>query len=145
MKRGSTKADLINKISGQTGIEKPEAKLIFETFYEVVIDSMSKKNDVFLRGFGTFYVLLKKEKEARDIRRNKSVIVPTHYRSVPPFFSAALCAFSAPSAVKLFPSSFVNRCSLFDVQPFPLFNYSIIQKFYKHPYLRSFFFSCAFA
>jgi DNA-binding protein HU-beta len=75
-----TKADLTNKISGQTGLEKAEVKKIIETFTEVIKDSMSKNNDIFLRGFGTFLVMKKAEKAARDIRRKKSVIIPEHYK-----------------------------------------------------------------
>jgi DNA-binding protein HU-beta len=79
MKRGTTKTDLIIKISKETKLEAADVKQIIETFYKVVIKSMSKKKDIELRGFGTFYVLKKMEKQARDIRRKISVTVPTHY------------------------------------------------------------------
>jgi DNA-binding protein HU-beta len=75
-----TKADLTNKISQDLKLEKPEVKLIIESFYGTIIESLSKGQPVFLRGFGTFSAIKRQEKEARDIRRKKSVTVPAHYK-----------------------------------------------------------------
>jgi DNA-binding protein HU-beta len=75
-----TKADIIKHISGQIGLEKTDIKNVVETFYKVVIDSLCKKENIYLRGFGTFYLKKRKEKLARDIGRNKSVVVPECYK-----------------------------------------------------------------
>jgi DNA-binding protein HU-beta len=75
-----TKADLVKIISTQNNLDMSEVKKIIETFYKVIIDSMSAKEDVFLRGFGTFYNQKRAEKMARDIRRNKAVLIPSCYK-----------------------------------------------------------------
>jgi DNA-binding protein HU-beta len=75
----TTKADLTINISKETKLKAAEVIQIIETFYKVVINSMSNKNDIFLRGFGTFNVVKKMEKQARDIRRKISVTIPTRY------------------------------------------------------------------
>jgi DNA-binding protein HU-beta len=35
-----------------------------------------------MRGFGTFYLVKRKEKAARDIRKNKSVIIPACHKPI---------------------------------------------------------------
>ena len=74
------KADLVKVISSQNNMEMSDVKQIIETFYKVIIDKMSIKEDVFLRGFGTFYNQKRAEKMARDIRREKAVLIPTCYK-----------------------------------------------------------------
>ena len=74
-----TKADLISLISEQTGLEKMEIKKIVESFMSNIKETLSNKENVYLRGFGSFLVVKKAKKTARDIRKNKSVIIPEHY------------------------------------------------------------------
>jgi DNA-binding protein HU-beta len=75
-----TKADLTNKISQDLKLEKPEVKLMIESFYQMVMNSLIKNEPVFLRGFGTFSAIKKQQKDARDIKRKKSVTIPAHYK-----------------------------------------------------------------
>jgi len=74
-----TKADLISLISDQTGSDKAEIKKIVEAFMYNIKGSLEKKENVYLRGFGSFLVVKKAKKTARDIRKNKSVVIPEHY------------------------------------------------------------------
>ena len=74
-----TKADLISLISDQTGSDKAEIKKIVESFMYNIKGSLGKKENVYLRGFGSFLVVKKAKKTARDIRKNKSVVIPEHY------------------------------------------------------------------
>ncbi len=74
-----TKADLISLISDQTGSDKAEIKKIVESFMHNIKGSLEKKENVYLRGFGSFLVVKKAKKTARDIRKNKSVVIPEHY------------------------------------------------------------------
>lgn len=78
-----TKAELVDKISRQTGVGRKEALQVVECFMEVVKDSLSNGENVYLRGFGSFIVKHRAEKVARNINKNISVVVPAH--DVPAF------------------------------------------------------------
>ncbi|MCQ2295041.1 MAG: integration host factor subunit beta [Bacteroidales bacterium] len=73
-----TKADIVNEIARKTGIEKIAIQATIEEFMEVVKGSMAKGENVYLRGFGTFDIVRRAEKTARNISKGTSVIVPAH-------------------------------------------------------------------
>ena len=73
-----TKADIVNEISRNTGIEKASVLAVVENFMEVMKDSMAAGNNVYLRGFGSFIIKTRKEKTARNISKNTSLIIPEH-------------------------------------------------------------------
>ena len=74
-----TKADIVNKISESTGIEKVTVQRTVEAFMETVIESLTEGNNVYLRGFGSFIVKKRASKVARNISKNTTVIVPEHF------------------------------------------------------------------
>ncbi len=74
-----TKADLISVISSETGTDKVIVRKVVESFTENVKKSLTKNNNVYLRGFGSFIIVKKAQKTARDIRKNKKVVIPEHY------------------------------------------------------------------
>ena len=78
-----SKADVVNQISEDTGIEKATVQKALEAFMESVKDSLTEGRNVYLRGFGSFIVKKKAEKVARNISKNTMVIVPEH--SIPSF------------------------------------------------------------
>lgn len=78
-----TKADIVTRISEQTEIDKSEVANIIESFMEVVKDSMSEGNNIYIRGFGTFVNKKRAQKIGRVITKNTSVIIPERY--VPKF------------------------------------------------------------
>lgn len=71
-----TKADLIDKISKETGTDKVKVAPIIESFMDNIKDSLGKGEDVYLRGFGTFVVKHRAQKIARNIRANKAMVIP---------------------------------------------------------------------
>ncbi len=73
-----TKAELVNQIAAQTGYDKTTVLNVVESFMENVKGSLIKKEDVFLRGFGSFIIKTRKEKVARNISKEQSIIVPEH-------------------------------------------------------------------
>ncbi|MDL2320185.1 integration host factor subunit beta [Alistipes sp. OttesenSCG-928-B03] len=73
-----TKADIVSEISKQTGIEKRIAQEVVESFMTCVKDSMTKGQNVYLRGFGSFILKTRAEKVARDISKNTAIVVPEH-------------------------------------------------------------------
>jgi DNA-binding protein HU-beta len=74
-----TKADIVNEISKKTGIEKNAVKQTVEAFMESIKDSLEHKNNVYLRGFGSFIIKKRAQKTARNISKNTSIIIPEHY------------------------------------------------------------------
>ena len=77
------KIEIVDKISGKLGVGRKEALQVVECFMEVVKDSLSNGENVYLRGFGSFVVKYRAEKVARNINKNISVVVPAH--DVPAF------------------------------------------------------------
>ena len=78
-----TKADIVNEISKSTGIDKAAVLTTIEAFMTTVKDTMSKGENVYLRGFGSFVVKKRAQKTARNISKNTTVIIPEH--NIPSF------------------------------------------------------------
>ncbi len=74
-----TKADIVNEISKKTGAEKVTVQQTVEAFMESVKEAMIGGEDVYLRGFGSFIVKKRAQKKARDIGKNKEIVIPEHY------------------------------------------------------------------
>lgn len=73
-----TKADIINKISASTGLAKKDIAITVESFMEVIKDSLLEKENVYLRGFGSFIVKHRAEKTARNISKNTTLVIAAH-------------------------------------------------------------------
>ena len=78
-----TKAEIVNEIASKTGIERQKVLLTIEAFMESVKDSLSKEENVYLRGFGSFIVKKRAQKTARNISKNTTIIIPEH--NIPAF------------------------------------------------------------
>ncbi|MDD3405830.1 MAG: integration host factor subunit beta [Paludibacteraceae bacterium] len=78
-----TKADLVNEIAKNTGIGKDEVLKTVEAMMDTVKGSLSKGENVFLRGFGSFIVKRRAKKTARNISKGISIEVPAH--NIPAF------------------------------------------------------------
>lgn len=78
-----TKADIVNEISKNTGIEKVTVQKTVESLMETVSDSLVDGKNVYLRGFGSFIVKERAEKTARNISKNTTIIIPAH--NIPSF------------------------------------------------------------
>ena len=74
-----TKADIIEEIVMSTGITKKDVSTTIEAFMEVIKKSMlEKKENVYLRGFGSFVVKHRAEKTARNISKNTTMVIAAH-------------------------------------------------------------------
>ena len=73
-----TKADIISKISSTTGVSKRDVSTTVEAFMEVIKDSLLSKENVYLRGFGSFIVKHRAEKTARNISKNTTIVIEAH-------------------------------------------------------------------
>jgi DNA-binding protein HU-beta len=78
-----TKAEIVNEIAEKTGVEKVAVQASVETFMKVVKNALTRGDNVYLRGFGSFIVKRRAEKTGRNISKNTTVIIPAH--NVPAF------------------------------------------------------------
>jgi len=93
-----TKADIVSRISGSTKVAEPDVLLIVESLMETIKDSLTKNENVYLRGFGTFEVKHRAEKIARNISLDTNLIVPAH--NIPAFKPSKVFEDKIDSAVK---------------------------------------------
>ena len=93
-----TKADIVNEISEQTGIEKLQVQHTVEAFMTSVKSSLAKGQNVYLRGFGSFIVKKRAQKTGRIISKNTTIVIPEHH--VPAFKPAKTFVNKVKSSVK---------------------------------------------
>ena len=74
-----TKVQLVRAISKETGIDQPTVLATVESFMNVVKDSLISKENVYLRGFGTFDLKHRAKKTARNISKNTTLIIDAHH------------------------------------------------------------------
>ena len=73
-----TKADIVNEITKKTGADKQAVLNTLEAFMDTVKESLSREENVYLRGFGSFIVKKRAQKTARNISKNTTIIIPEH-------------------------------------------------------------------
>ena len=78
-----TKADIVSEIAKSTGVEKVQVQAIVEAFMESIKTSLTQKNSVYLRGFGSCIVKKRAKKVARNISKNTTITIPEH--NIPAF------------------------------------------------------------
>ena len=78
-----TKADIVSEIAKSTGVEKVQVQAIVEAFMDSIKTSLTNKNNVYLRGFGSFIVKKRAKKVARNISKNTTIPIPEH--NIPAF------------------------------------------------------------
>lgn len=74
-----TKADIIREIALSTGVSRQEVTVVVESFMEQIKASLlNNKENVYLRGFGSFIVKHRAAKTARNITKNTTITIPAH-------------------------------------------------------------------
>ncbi len=74
-----TKADIISKIVASTGLPKKDVAVVVEAFMGEIRDCMADdRENVYLRGFGTFTVKHRARKTARNISKNTTMVIDAH-------------------------------------------------------------------
>jgi len=77
-----TKAELVDRISEETGLTKLEVKTVVEGFINGILSSMSERRRIEIRGFGVFSVKSRKPRMARNPRTGDSVELKARYAPV---------------------------------------------------------------
>ena len=73
-----TKQEIVKQIARTMGVEAVTVSAVVEEFMEQVRTAQIRKENVFLRGFGTFLIKHRKEKTARNISKNTTLKIPAH-------------------------------------------------------------------
>jgi len=73
------KSDLINNIAEKTGIPKVDVLVTLETLIKEVKENLTKGENIYIRGFGSFITKKRAAKIGRNIKKNVAVNIPEHY------------------------------------------------------------------
>jgi DNA-binding protein HU-beta len=73
------KSDLINNISDKTGIPKVDVLVTVESLIKEIKENISKGENIYIRGFGSFITKKRAAKIGRNIKKNVAVTIPEHY------------------------------------------------------------------
>ena len=73
------KAELITKVSERTNVTQKVAKVIVDTLFEGMKESLEKGERIEIRGFGSFKVKKRKGRVARNPRTGEQVMVSEHW------------------------------------------------------------------
>ena len=88
-----TKQEIVKQIARETGVEAATVLAVVEGFMEEVRAAQIRKENVFLRGFGTFLIKRRKEKKGRNITKNTTIVTPAH--DIPAFKNPVFRGWSA--------------------------------------------------
>ena len=81
-----TKAEFVREIANATGYSHRVILDILEASMDICKEQVAAGEDVCLRGFGTFGHKVRRQKVARIITKQQSIIVPEH--KIPSFRAA---------------------------------------------------------
>ena len=76
-----TKAEIVLEIAANTGIARKDVSTVVEAMMETIKNHMIAKENVFLRGFGSFVVKHRAEKTARNISKNTTIMIASLQRA----------------------------------------------------------------
>ena len=93
-----TKAEIVASISEKTGIDKAEVLATVEAFMNEIKTSLESKDNVYLRGFGSFIIKKRAEKTGRNISKNTTIKIPAHF--IPAFKPAKIFVNGVKTKVK---------------------------------------------
>jgi len=77
-----TKADIIAKIALQTGLTKTDVREVVEGFLDSVKYALKKNDPLEIRGFGTFSVVKRAPRKARNPRTGEEVRIPARKQPI---------------------------------------------------------------
>ena len=75
MRINLTKKDIINSIHMQIGYSKKVSEVIFEDFFDILLDNLKKNKIVKISNFGTFYLKRKRKRIGRNPKTKHEAII----------------------------------------------------------------------
>lgn len=73
------KSDIVNNIAEKTGIPKVDVLVTVETLIKEIKENISRGENIYIRGFGSFITKKRAAKIGRNIKKNVAVHIPEHY------------------------------------------------------------------
>jgi len=70
------KAELIEEVSGKTGLTKKETGNVVDAMTETITDTLSKGEKVTLVGFGTFQVMKRRARRGVNPQTREAIQIP---------------------------------------------------------------------
>lgn len=70
------KKQLVKKISQKTGLTLAESNDFLNSVLDIVSDTLKKKEDVFLRGFGSFMIKERKPRRTMSLNTREMITIP---------------------------------------------------------------------
>ena len=75
MNKTVTKADIIEHLHNDLGLNKSECKILVEDFFQEIKTSLINNEEVKLSGFGNFEILNKKARPGRNPKTGEDVTI----------------------------------------------------------------------
>ena len=72
------KMEIVNNVAAATGMQKKDVENVVNGVLNEIETSLSNGENVYLRGLGTFKIVVRAEHIAQNIRKRTSVIIPAH-------------------------------------------------------------------
>jgi len=79
------KGELVQEVSGKTGLTKKASREAIDTTTSVITDALAREEKVTLVGFGTFQLMERKARRGVNPQTRKTIQIPA--RKVPKFMS----------------------------------------------------------
>ena len=77
-----TKSGLIERVAEQTShISKRDSLIVVNTIFDSMTEALKRGERIEIRGFGTFRVKVRKEREGRNPKTGEGVHIPTMRRA----------------------------------------------------------------
>ena len=73
-----TKIELVKADAEKTGIDQATALAAVEGFIDTLKESIIEKENVYIRGWGTWTLKHRAKKTARNISKNTTIVIPAH-------------------------------------------------------------------
>ena len=70
------KKQLVKKLSQKTGLTLAESNDFLNSVLDIVSDTLKKKEDVFLRGFGSFMIKERKPRRTMSLNTREIITIP---------------------------------------------------------------------
>lgn len=70
------KKQLVKKLSQKTGLTLAESNDFLNSVLDIVSDTLKRKEDVFLRGFGSFMIKERKPRRTMSLNTREMITIP---------------------------------------------------------------------
>lgn len=73
-----TKLELVKAVAAKTGVDQPTILACVEGIIDTLKESLVNKENVYIRGWGTWTLKHRAQKTARNISKNTTIVIEAH-------------------------------------------------------------------